>query len=45
MQTVFALLSLYVLFLGIAEFFRKVRSVVTWLFRKAGTSRSENEPR
>ena len=41
MQTIFALLSLYVLFLGIAEFFRKLRSLASLLFRKAGVSRRE----
>lgn len=45
MQTCFALLSLYVLFLGIAEFFRKLRALASLLFRKAGAGRGENEPR
>jgi hypothetical protein len=34
MHTVLALLSIYVLFLGIAEFFRKLRALWSWLFRK-----------
>lgn len=34
MQTVFALLSIYVLFLGVAEFFRKLRTLWSWLFRR-----------
>jgi hypothetical protein len=34
-NTVFALLAFYILFLGVAEFFRKVRALWRWLFRRA----------
>lgn len=36
MQTAFGLLAMYILFLGLAEFFRKVRSVLRMLFRRSG---------
>lgn len=34
MHTLFGLLSIYILFLGIAEFFRKLRTLWSWLFRR-----------
>lgn len=37
MNTVFALLFLYVLLLGIVEFFRRIRSLLSWLLRRHGS--------
>lgn len=35
MHTIFALLAFYILFLGVAEFFRKVRALIRMLFRRS----------
>jgi len=37
MRAAFALLFLYVLLLGIVEFFRRIRSVLSWLLRRHGS--------
>jgi hypothetical protein len=34
MRTFFSLLLLYVLLLGVAEFFRRLRALFRWAFRK-----------
>ena len=35
MSTFLALLSVYVFCLGVGEFFRKCRRIVSWLFRRS----------
>jgi len=34
MSIIFAILVLYVFCLGVGEFFRKCRGIVSWLFRR-----------
>lgn len=37
MHTVIALVMFYILFLGVVEFFRKVRALFSFLFRRTRT--------